>query len=209
MRETTRFRQGLLAVGTVALVALSLAMVTVGFRTSVHMYRRLVAWRFRPVASRVVVGTAVRTTAVQASYQGQGLLRLMSETTSDSAGLSAAPATAAADGPTGPAGTDGAAGVDGAEGPAGPDGPAGPPGPVGPEGSAGATGPAGSEGSAGATGPAGPGLTPTAVDGGGFELVSPDGVSYRIHVTNTGILFVGPKTTEMWTDTSQFQSLVP
>jgi len=85
-------------------------------------------------------------------------------------------------------------------------GPAGSVGATGPAGSIGATGPAGS---VGATGPVGIGLTLVDRDGGGFELQSPDGVSYRIHVTNQGIIFEGPTTTEVWSDTSHFQTLVP
>jgi hypothetical protein len=64
----------------------------------------------------------------------------------------------------------------------------------------------------GATGPAGVGLavvqdasgTPTA-----FAILSPDGVSYRLLVTDTGIFLQGPTTTQVWTDTSHFQSLLP
>ena len=104
------------------------------------------------------------------------------------------------------AGVDGAPGADGAAGVDGATGPEGPQGPEGPAGSVGATGPAGS---IGATGPAGVGLTPVDHDGGGFEVQSPDGVSYRIHVTNQGIFFEGPTTTEVWSDTSHFQTLVP
>lgn len=109
------------------------------------------------------------------------------------------------EGPMGPAGADGAAGVDGA---AGADGAEGPAGSSGATGSVGATGSAGATGSVGATGPAGLGLMPVAGDSGGLELVSPDGISYRIRVTNAGILFVGPTTSQLWTDSSHFQ-MVP
>lgn len=119
------------------------------------------------------------------------------------------------DGADGAPGADGVAGADGATGPEGSQGPDGSVGATGPAGSVGATGPAGSvgatgpAGSVGETGPAGAGLTPVDSDGGGFELRSPDGVSYSIHVTNHGIIFQGPSTTEVWSDTSHFQTLVP
>jgi hypothetical protein len=100
-------------------------------------------------------------------------------------------------GPEGPAGAEGPPGADGEAGAAGEIGPAGPTGPVG------KTGPAGS---VGATGFAGVGLTPVDHDGGGFELRSPDGVSYRLHVTNKGIVFEGPSGTEIWSDASHFQA---
>jgi hypothetical protein len=128
---------------------------------------------------------------------------------STTAGESAA---AGADGAEGPAGLDGAAGADGADGvdgAAGADGENGADGETGPQGSVGATGPAGSAGTTGPAGPAGPGLTAVDHDGGGFEFRSPDGVSYRIHVTNNGIEFTGPDTTQVWRDTSHFQTLVP
>jgi hypothetical protein len=133
----------------------------------------------------------------------------------DDATASDGSSTDAAGGTEGPAGADGAAGLDGVagldgaagtDGLAGADGAEGPAGPEGPAGSVGATGPAGS---VGATGPAGPGLTAVTTNGGGFELQSPDGVSYRIHVTNAGIVFSGPNSTQTWSDTSRFQSLLP
>jgi hypothetical protein len=100
-------------------------------------------------------------------------------------------------GPEGPSGPEGPAGADGEVGPAGAAGP------TGPAGAAGKTGPAGS---VGATGSAGAGLTPVEHDGGGYEIQSPDGVSYRIHVTNRGIVFEGPSGTEVWSDSSHFQT---
>ena len=115
------------------------------------------------------------------------------------------------------AGADGAPGADGAagaDGPAGPTGSAGADGPAGPTGSAGADGPAGprgstgATGSVGATGPAGDGLTPVA--GGGYKVVSPDGHSYSIQVTDDGIVFSGPNDTrQVWTSADRFASLVP
>ena len=118
--------------------------------------------------------------------------------TADASAVSGEP-VAGADGLPGADGADGAPGADGAEGPAGP---------AGPRGSVGATGPAGSTG---ATGPAGLGLVAVDTGGGGVEMRSPDGVSYRIRVTNSGIVLQGPTTTETWNDTSHFQpfSLVP
>jgi len=120
-------------------------------------------------------------------------------------------------GPEGPAGVDGASGLDGApgadgvagtNGETGPAGEQGPEGPAGPEGSVGATGPAGSQG---ATGAPGPGLAAVTTNGGGFELQSPDGHSYRIHVTDNGIVFYGPSSVQIWTDSTHFQTatLVP
>jgi hypothetical protein len=126
-----------------------------------------------------------------------------------------APQSAGADGPAGldgAAGADGAAGLDGAAGADGAVGADGPAGPEGPQGSLGATGPAGSAGATGPAGPVGPsgvGLTAVDHDGGGYEIMSPDGISYRIHVTNRGIIFEGPATTEVWSDTSHFQTLIP
>jgi hypothetical protein len=128
---------------------------------------------------------------------------------SSAAGGSTTADTDGTEGTEGPAGLDGAAGADGVDGAAGTDGTNGEDGeagPEGPEGSVGATGPAGS---VGATGPAGIGLTAVDRDGGGFEFRSPDGVSYRIHVTNTGIVFAGPTTTQVWSDSTRFQTLVP
>jgi hypothetical protein len=100
----------------------------------------------------------------------------------------------------GPAGPEGPAGVDGADGADGEVGPAGEAGPAGEDGAGGA------DGSVGATGPAGIGLKVVEHDGGGFELQSPDGVSYRIHVTNSGIVFEGPSTSQIWSDSSHFQT---
>ena len=97
----------------------------------------------------------------------------------------------------GPPGADGIDGVDGAPGADGADGPEGP------------EGPRGAKGSVGATGTAGIGLTPVGYDGGGYEIRSPDGNSYRIHVTNFGIVFQGPSSTQIWNDASHFQTLVP
>lgn len=105
-------------------------------------------------------------------------------------------------GPAGPTGPAGAVGLDGAEGAPGPAGPMGPTGPTG------AKGEPGSPGSVGATGTAGIGLAPVEHDGGGFELVSPDGSSYRIHVTNSGIIFEGPTTKQVWSDSSHLQAQV-
>jgi hypothetical protein len=101
-------------------------------------------------------------------------------------------------GPTGPAGPAGIDGVDGADGEVGAAGEAGP------AGETGTVGQAGPAGSVGATGPAGAGVTAVDHDGGGFEIQSPDGVSYRIHVTNRGILFEGPSSTQVWSDSSHF-----
>ena len=94
----------------------------------------------------------------------------------------------------------GTTGVDGPEGPEGPQGEQGPEGPAGPE---------GEKGSVGATGPAGLGLAAVTEDGGGMSLVSPDGTSYRIVVTNSGIWLHGPTTNQLWSDSSHFQSLLP
>ncbi|MEI8083128.1 MAG: hypothetical protein WCI74_14925, partial [Actinomycetes bacterium] len=100
-----------------------------------------------------------------------------------------------APGADGTPGADGAAGVDGAVGPAGEAGPRG------------ARGSAGATGSVGATGPAGIGLTSTDQ---GLKIVSPDGHSYSIQVTDAGIVLHGPGGTDQtWTDRSRFQSLVP
>ena len=121
-----------------------------------------------------------------------------SDTAAD-AGDTTAAGTDGAAGADGPAGTEGPAGAAGA---AGPDGAEGPAGPAGPKGSTGATG------SVGATGPAGIGLTP--VSGGGYKLMSPDGHSYSIQVTDDGIVLRGPHdTSQTWTDQVRFQSLVP
>lgn len=129
-----------------------------------------------------------RPTGIQSVMAG-------TETTSgvDLLGVDAVPIPGPA-GPEGPAGADGEPGADGEAGPAGVDGPAGAAGEIGPL------------GSVGATGPAGLGITAVEHDGGGFEIQSPDGVSYRIHVTNRGIVFEGPSTTEVWSDSSHFQS---
>jgi hypothetical protein len=91
------------------------------------------------------------------------------------------------------AATEGAAGADGAEGPMGPEGPAG------------AEGAAGADGSVGATGPAGIGLSMLEEPTSAVAVVSPDGTSYRVLVTNTGVVFQGPATTQTWSDTSHFQ----
>jgi hypothetical protein len=93
----------------------------------------------------------------------------------------------------------------GADGPEGPEGPAGADGADGIDGADGAEGPQGVEGSVGATGPAGPGLVETEEDGGGLAVVSPDGASYRIVVTDLGIWFRGPTTSQFWADSSHFQ----
>jgi len=167
-----------------------------------------------PTASAQVAAAPVVTKAPV------GLSVLMSGdgATSPDSAESSETAAAGADGPAGAdgapgadglPGADGAAGADGAEGPAGPEGPQGSVGATGPAGSVGATGAPGPQGSIGATGPAGIGLTPVEHDGGGYEIQSPDGVSYRIHVTNAGIVFEGPTTTQIWSDTSHFQSLLP
>jgi hypothetical protein len=100
----------------------------------------------------------------------------------------------------GPAGPEGPAGIDGVDGADGADGADGETGPAGEDGADGA------DGSVGATGPAGIGLTAVDHDGGGFELQSPDGVSYRVHVTNSGIVFEGPSSTQVWSDSSHFQN---
>ena len=169
----------------------------------------------RSVVAVGKVSEPTRGAVVAASREGSASLLAVLSAGQDSADASATgsgtASTAAAGpaGPEGPAGLDGAAGADGADGATGPEGPAGPAGdqgPAGPEGSVGATGPAGS---VGATGPAGAGLTPVQDNGGGFALTSPDGVSYQIHVTNAGIRFEGPTTSETWTDTSHFESLLP
>lgn len=128
---------------------------------------------------------------------------------SSATGPAGASHTEATEGAEGPAGLDGAAGADGVDGAAGTDGANGEDGGVGPEGPAGSVGATGPAGSVGATGPAGIGLTAVDRDGGGFEFRSPDGVSYRIHVTNSGIVFAGPKTTQVWSDSARFQTLVP
>ena len=127
-------------------------------------------------------------------------------TVDTTAPASAASSDTAADaGDTTAAGTDGAAGADG---PAGTEGLAGPAGAAGPDGAEGPAGPAGPKGSTGATGPAGIGLTP--VSGGGYKLMSPDGHSYSIQVTDDGIVLRGPHdTSQTWTDQVRFQSLVP
>ena len=89
-------------------------------------------------------------------------------------------------------GTGGAAGADGAEGP---EGPAGADGAPGADGSVGATGP---------VGPAGVGLDVSTEPTRSVAVVSPDGTSYRIVVTDDGIYLQGPTTTQVWTDTSHF-----
>lgn len=94
-------------------------------------------------------------------------------------------------------GTEDAAGL---EGPEGPEGPAGADGAEGPQ------GPRGAKGSVGATGPAGLGLAVVTDDGGGLALTSPDGTSYRVVVTNTGIYFHGPTSNQTWRGT---QSQLP
>ncbi|MDR3685596.1 MAG: hypothetical protein P4L93_01375 [Coriobacteriia bacterium] len=189
-------------------------VLAIGAGTGAYLYSR------SKVPSKS--GSAHVSAAPSATISSAGLQVIMgspdltasdaSATTDASAATGAAAGAAGADGLDGAAGADGANGADGA---AGADGATGPEGPQGPKGSIGATGPAGSigatgpAGSVGATGPAGAGLTAVSHDGGGFEFQSPDGVSYRIHVTNTGIYFEGPTTTEVWSDTSHFQTLVP
>jgi hypothetical protein len=84
-------------------------------------------------------------------------------------------------------------------------GPAGADGADGPEGPAGADGAPGADGSVGATGPAGIGLTVSEEPTPSVSIVSPDGTSYRIVVTNDGIYLQGPTTTQVWSDTSHFQ----
>lgn len=142
-----------------------------------------------------------------ASVMGEAAATASSEASTVAASTDAGGAgTEGAAGLDGVAGADGTNGVDGAEGPAGPagaDGSVGATGPAGPQGSTGATG------SVGATGPASPGLTPTSLDGGGLQLQSPDGLSYRIHVTNAGIVFEGPTSRQVWVNVVGFQTLVP
>lgn len=170
------------------------------------------------VASRANSPTTARSATAYASPAStnapEGLQLLMAGDaahTEASAAVSSAGAadTEAAEGAEGAAGLDGAAGADGVDGAAGTDGADGTDGEVGPEGPAGSVGATGPAGSVGATGPAGIGLTAVDRDGGGFEFRSPDGISYRIHVTNSGIVFAGPKTTQVWSDDSRFQALVP
>jgi len=199
---------GACAVGVVVITGSAVA----GYAIASSVQHRIVH------KSPVVVGKVsepTRGAVVAVSREGSASLLAVLSAEQDTAEPSTATsstsdpsAAAGPEGPEGPAGldgADGAAGADGAQGPEGPAGPAGDQGPEGPQGSVGATGPAGS---VGATGPAGPGLTAVQDNGGGFALVSPDGVSYRIHVTNTGIRFEGPTTSEVWTDASHF-SLLP
>lgn len=111
--------------------------------------------------------------------------------TTDRLGAFAAETPTTSSGEQGPAGLDGTDGIDGAEGP------------VGAQGATGATG------SVGATGPAGFGLTMSEVPTASVSIVSPDGVSYRIVVTDDGIYLQGPTSTQVWSDTSHFQIPTP
>jgi hypothetical protein len=90
---------------------------------------------------------------------------------------------------------------------AGTGGAAGPEGPEGPEGPAGLDGAAGADGATGPRGPAGAdgvGLAVSTEPTPSVAVVSPDGTSYRIIVTNDGIYLQGPTTTQVWTDASHF-----
>jgi len=168
---------------------------------------------------RAVTASSRHATAAPTETTAASDLQVLMGGTDASATNDAQSGSGAAGGVEGPAGADGGDGLDGAagaDGANGADGVAGADGPAGPKGSVGATGPAGSvgatgpAGSVGATGPAGLGLTPVDRDGGGFEIQSPDGVSYRIHVTNHGIIFETPTTTEVWNGAwQQPQTLVP
>jgi hypothetical protein len=91
----------------------------------------------------------------------------------------------------------------------GPEGPAGADGTAGADGAAGADGVEGPQGSVGATGPAGIGLTMLDAPSGGMAVVSPDGTSYRLIVTNDGIILQGPTTTQFWSETSLFATATP
>jgi hypothetical protein len=181
------------------MIVITLVLVTLG---------AISYFRARPNA---VAHTAGQVSAAPASAKGPVGLQVVMGTPEPTTDGSAATSEAAAgvEGPAGLDGTEGVAGVDGVDGAAGldgADGADGADGEAGPQGSVGATGPAGS---VGATGPAGLGFTVVDTDGGGFEFRSPDGVSYRIRISNNGIKFVGPTTTEVWSDTSHFQTLVP
>lgn len=204
-------KTALIAGAAVVLVVLVGVSAFVGYAGSAWLYHRVTR---APASTTHTVTSPTRAAAVLLSREASpSLLAVLSAgqaSTDGSSATSGTSDTSAQTGPEGPAGADGAAGLDGApgaDGAAGPEGPVGPEGPAGPQGSVGTTGPAGPEGSVGATGPAGLGLTATTDDGGGFELVSPDGKSYRIDVTNAGIWFDGPTTHEVWTETSHFEPL--
>ncbi|MDZ4169950.1 MAG: hypothetical protein U1E26_09910 [Coriobacteriia bacterium] len=78
------------------------------------------------------------------------------------------------EGPEGPAGLDGIDGVDGVDGVDGEEGPEGP------------------------AGPAGTGLVESTEPTGGVAVVSPDGTSYRVIVTDAGIFLQGPDGFQVW-----------
>jgi hypothetical protein len=154
-------------------------------------------------AVRATPADAASATTPTTSSDAEHLGALMAGSVDDTAGAFDSTVAQSQDPtlPTDVVATD--SGVTGLDGPEGPEGPQGEQGLEGPQ------GPRGSRGSAGATGTAGLGLAAVTQDGGGLSMVSPDGGSYRIVVTNSGIWFHGPTTSQLWNESTHFQSLLP